>query len=175
MDWATIVRARALGQASDADVKASSVGGEARGLAGVETPTSRPQPNLSRLHGLAAEWAAAYDGLLRAPCPIGWSPRAWAQLLDDMGEFLSAWATPAIALGWSELDLFGVHRAVPRARFDVMGLVPLLDGRRVAAVEQSTAVIRGRGGSDLRFYRRLDDASQAEAVSVLSYPRGPQE
>jgi hypothetical protein len=173
MEWAAIVRVRALELASQTDGKASSAAGESRGSAGVETPTSTPRPNLSTLRGRAAEWATAYLGLLRASYPTGWPPRVWAQLLDDMGDFLSTWATPAIEVGWSELDLFGVHHAVPRARFDVMGLVPLLDGKRVIAMEQSTAVIQGRGGRDLRFYRRLDDASLVEAVSVLSYPQEP--
>jgi hypothetical protein len=171
MEWAAIVRARALEQPSDADAKASSAAGQTH--ASAETPTNRPRPSLLLLNGRAAEWAVAYDRLLGAPCPTGWSPHAWAQLLDDMGGFLSTWATPATELGWSELDLFGVHRAVPRARFDVMGLLPLLDGKRVIAMEQSTAVIQGRGGRDLRFCRRLDGASLVEAVSVLSYPQEP--
>jgi hypothetical protein len=76
-------------------------------------------------------------------------------VLSDAENFLSRWGAAAHALGWTALDLFGVHPTVPAARFDVMGLVLLICGGEVIALTASSATIRRRSGAVLT-YRRGD-------------------
>jgi hypothetical protein len=40
-------------------------------------------------------------------------------------------------MGWTTLDLFGVHPTRPAVRFDVMGLLLLLQGGEVRSVDQA--------------------------------------
>jgi hypothetical protein len=56
-------------------------------------------------------------------------------------------------MGWTALDLFGVHPTRPAVRFDVMGLLLLLHGGEVMALTQEGASIRRPSGAVLRFSR----------------------
>lgn len=77
----------------------------------------------------------------------------WHQLVDNAGVLLSQWAAKAHALGWTTLELFGLHPATPHARFDRMGLVgPLMDNE-VIAITADTATIRTASGATTTFYR----------------------
>ena len=62
-------------------------------------------------------------------------------------DFLNVWAERARALGWTTLDLFGVHPISLNARFDVMGLIPILRGRKVSALAEWTATIDCKSGA----------------------------
>ena len=79
-------------------------------------------------------------------------------------DFLNVWAERARALGWTTLDLFGVHPISLNARFDVMGLIPMLRSRAVTTLTQDSAVIRSRSGAGL-VYRRKPD-SQAVLLTL---------
>jgi hypothetical protein len=83
-------------------------------------------------------------------------------MLSDAESFLSRWGTVAHSLGWTAVDLFGVHPVAPAARFDVMGLFPLLHGGAVIALTEDAATIR-RSSNAILTYRRGD---QAEAVCI---------
>ena len=76
---------------------------------------------------------------------------------------MSDWQTHG--LGWTALDLFGVHPAKPWERLDDMGLVPLLQGRRITALAESWAAISAHGGGEPT-YRRARRASPTEVCLV---------
>ena len=52
-------------------------------------------------------------------------------------------------------DVFGADPMAPAARFDRMGLIPLVNGGAVVAIDATSATIRTRTGGTLR-YRRAD-------------------
>ncbi len=92
------------------------------------------------------------------PCPpgrCGSCPAArWGALREDAYHFLRDHAARAHALGWTALDLFGVHPVKPWVRFDCMGFVPLLNGGKVTALSDTEAVIEKPNGSRVTFYKR---------------------
>jgi hypothetical protein len=56
--------------------------------------------------------------------------------------------------------LFGVHPDAPAARFDVMGLIPILNGATVLTLTDSTATMR-RPSNAILTYRRGGRADAA--------------
>jgi hypothetical protein len=82
------------------------------------------------------------------------------------------WGSQAHDLGWTTLDLFGVHSKTPAARFSCMGLLPLVNGGRVVAITVESAVIERQSGSRLTYTRRPPDA---ECVAVWELPRAQNE
>ena len=123
----------------------------------------------TEIAAMSALRAGAFD-LTRATAPSQWvrglatlepecpapnfSREEWQQLIEDGKAFLAEWDSAAAKLGWSDFDLFGVHPVAPTARYDVMGLIPLMRGSRVVAVDEQSATIRSRRGSLLTYLRR---------------------
>jgi hypothetical protein len=86
--------------------------------------------------------------------PVDWLSREqWHGLISDAESFLSDWGSTAHLLGWTSLDLFGVHPIASAARFDVMGLIPILNGADVLALTSQTATVRRTSGAVLTFRR----------------------
>jgi hypothetical protein len=101
----------------------------------------------------ASEWHAILAEL-RARAPLDWmTPDRWEMLLRDAGRFLDRWSSTARSMGWTTLDLFGVHPTRPAVRFDVMGLLLLLQGSEVVTLTAESASIRRPSGAILRFHR----------------------
>jgi hypothetical protein len=112
-----------------------------------------------------AEWHAILAGLKRRG-PVDWlSHEQWLGLLSDAENFLKRWGSAAHLLGWTSLDLFGVHPVAPAARFDVMGLIPILNGAEVLALTNQTATMR-RVSSAVQTYSR-PKVSGAIVISQL--------
>jgi hypothetical protein len=112
-------------------------------------------------------WA---DGLARLDPgrrPTGFPAPWWCGLIRDAELFLSMWGSQADGLGWTSLDLFGVHPAAPAARFSCTGLLLLLRGGRVIAITADSAVIERQSGARLTYTRRPPDA---ECVAVWELP-----
>jgi hypothetical protein len=101
---------------------------------------------------------------LSRPPETGVSLASWQQLLIDLQVFLNRWGAQAAALGWSTLNLFGVHRSRPLARYDAMGLVLLLDGAQVVAMTEDSAKIRTRTGAIQTYCRRTCDEPGQAAI-----------
>ncbi|WP_448952104.1 hypothetical protein [Labrys neptuniae] len=68
-------------------------------------------------------------------------PRRWERAKLDAVEFLADWGERAAELGWTAQELFGLHPVAPLTRYDVMGLVWLLNGKEVSAIDERTATI----------------------------------
>lgn len=112
-----------------------------------------------------AEWHAILAELERQNSPDWLSPTRWCELLSDAEIFLSRWGNAAHSLGWTALDLFGVHPRAPASRFDVMGLLMLIQAGTVVALTTDAATIRRQTGAVLT-YRRCT-ASGAVLISVV--------
>lgn len=86
--------------------------------------------------------AAALHRLGSIPAPRGINLATWASVVDDAARLArDGWAAQALALGWSELDLFG---AVPDRAGDPNddGLAVKLCGRPVLAICAGFATVR---------------------------------
>lgn len=102
---------------------------------------------------IPSEWHAILAWLKEHERPDWIMPDRWEMLLRDTARFLDRWSSTARAMGWTALDLYGVHPTRPLVRFDVMGLLPLLQGGEVAALTEESASIRRPSGAVLRFPR----------------------
>jgi hypothetical protein len=98
-------------------------------------------------------WIKVFAGLHNMEMPGAFTADRWRHIVDDAEIFLRQWGSTAFQLGWSILDVFGVHPVVPASRFDAMGLVPLLHGNEVIALTGSTATIRAPSKAILTFRR----------------------
>jgi hypothetical protein len=118
------------------------------------TSTDREEPAVAeRSGGVPAEWTKQIALLKSGEPRLGMSPVHWSQFVRDARRFLQEWGAEAARLGWSAEDLFGVHPLAPEARYEVMGIVPLIRGNEVAAISEHRATIRVSGGGLLTYYR----------------------
>ena len=113
----------------------------------------RQGPSEPAASAVPPEWYAILAGLERQECPDWITIDRWRELLSDGDTFLSRWGSAAHSMGWTALDLFGVHPAAPAARFDVMGLLLLTRGGPVVALMADGASIRRPSGALLTWRR----------------------
>jgi hypothetical protein len=128
-EWSHHARASGPGKARE---KQSLTGSGTSGTSG--TTIFAGGEDQSERGGSPAEWHAILGDLEQRTCPDWLSPDRWGAVLSDAENFLSRWGAAAHALGWTALDLFGVHPIAPAARFDLMGLILLLHGSEVVAL-----------------------------------------
>lgn len=119
--------------------------------------------------GIPREWAEGFAHMDTMARPPGIALWRWQQIVDDAGRFLDQWGREAAALGWSPLDVFGVHREAPLARTDRMGLALLIGGGEVTAITCHSATIRTTGGALQSFRRR----PAAEAGQIALWQLSP--
>lgn len=98
-----------------------------------------------------AGWHAILEELKRMQAPDWAGTDRWRQMVEDTEDFLSSWGHAACDLGWTALDLFGVHPVAPGCRYDVIGLTMLLGGGTVFALTEQTAAFRRPSGSNLTY------------------------
>jgi hypothetical protein len=96
--------------------------------------------------------AEAADRLRAYPCPDGFSPARWRCLQDGAVGFAEEWGARALALGWTEAELFAF--AEPFSRVDIQGASWFIGDSNVAAVTADAITLRTESGSTLRLYRR---------------------
>lgn len=102
-----------------------------------------------------ANWTAAIDRAARRGCPPAMADAAWRGLLMDARMTVQNWGSDLITLGWSTLDVFGGPLQPQHRRIDVAGLVVMLRGRPVEAIDRDTALIRATPRDTLTFHRAL--------------------
>jgi hypothetical protein len=106
-----------------------------------------------------AGWHAISEEMKQLPAPEWVGVDRWFEMIEDADAFLSSWSNAARDLGWTALNLFGVHAVAPGARYDVMGLVAVLRGGTVSALTDRTAAIRQPSGSTLTYTRAKTDGA----------------
>lgn len=118
--------------------------------------------------GAPRTWAEALARLDPARPPADMPPHRWMQFIDDCGRFLDAgWAARAAALGWGPLDLFGCDRERPFARLDRAGLLWLLNGRKLIALSEMTAIIETATGARQTYDHGANIQSQPAFDEIL--------
>ena len=98
---------------------------------------------------------AAVFAALEQRCPDYVDQNRWDQAVVDGRRFLAKWGDQATALGWTAQELFGLHDPPPNphpsydrlARYDVKGLVWVLEGLSLVAMTETTASIRTKTGA----------------------------
>ncbi len=131
---------------------------------------TRPVARVVLLHcppGVPEAWTQGVADLLAMAQPASCPAERWKALREDAYTFLRDHAARAHKLGWTVLDLFGVHPVKPWVRFDCMGLVPLLNGARVTALSDIEAVIEKPSGARLTYRRCGQVPSEARPVWSL--------
>jgi len=89
---------------------------------------------------------------LRLMTPLeSFGAEVWRHLLLDAETFFQRWSAQAQLLGWSDVELLGVHPCAPAARYDAMGLVLLIKRGEVIELQGQCATIRSQGGSLLAY------------------------
>ena len=80
-------------------------------------------------------WAEAFNRLSThaPPCP-GFRGDEWSDVHASAKDFLANYAQRAFALGWTGLDLFGVHPKVGATRADCCGALMVSTGALVTGV-----------------------------------------
>ena len=75
------------------------------------------------------------------------------RIVEVAGKFIDTWASKAHALGWTTMEVFGIHRDAPMARYGCMGLVFCLVDPDVTLVSIDTemGVIRTSAGARKTF------------------------
>jgi hypothetical protein len=138
------------------------------GTAGTSGTTNFEQgPALGLPGKCPPEWYAILAEL-KARNPVEWlSAQRWCEVVSDVEIFLSRWGNAAHQLGWTALDLFGVHPMAPASRFDMMGLVLLIDGGEVVTLTSNSATIRRMSGTFLTF-RKSDQAGAVLLSEIRS-------
>jgi hypothetical protein len=137
---------------------------------GGTTGTTKSKSTLALPIGLPAEWLEGLSQLQTvSPHPAyGWDH--WHQLTRDAERFLLDRGERAAELGWTTLDLFGVHPAAPTARYDAMGLLPLIIGKSVVSLTERSATIRGPSGNCLSYVR----GARAGGVPIWTIGTNPE-
>jgi hypothetical protein len=97
-------------------------------------------------------WCQGSVRLTSMSLPAGIPEDRWQLFLDDCWRFMNTWASTAAKLGWKPADLFGVGRTGPTKRVDLAGVLWLLEGREIAAIERHGIAIRCASGS-IQTYR----------------------
>jgi hypothetical protein len=104
--------------------------------------------------GVPRKWAEGYVALCAMRSPPGFTLQRWQQIVDGVGEFIDRWAVKACECGWSDLEVFGCYDTRPDRRFDAMGLVLLLDRRKIVGIDVDGADLEFQDGVRHRFRRK---------------------
>ena len=120
---------------------------------GENLPAEPAFATLATLASLPGVMAAGLSALNETQPPVGVPADAWAEVVSDAQRLVSeGWASTALSLGWSALDLFG---AVTDKQGDPAadGLAVKLSGRKVLAICASFATVADANGGRTYLYR----------------------
>jgi hypothetical protein len=120
--------------------------------------------------GAPRTWAEALARLDPNSPPHDVPLARWQQFIEDCESFRRlGWANLAEASGWGPLDLFGCDRERPLARYDHMGLLWMMQGRKLVALTAHTATIDTLTGALQTYPRRPVDSDRV----VLAWELAP--
>jgi len=141
-------------------------------------PSGSPPKNRAR-HTLVVEHEdndprACADGVARLDpekTPGDVPLAQWRRFIEDARRFFDGpFCAVAVALGWGALDLFGCNRVRPHARIDQLGLLWLLNGRRLVALTAMTGVIETENGARQTFTRKPSETGRVFAWELEPNP-----
>ncbi|KQP40738.1 hypothetical protein ASF49_20430 [Methylobacterium sp. Leaf104] len=93
-------------------------------------------PKLKLVPADAKIWREAFLNLRSSvvPCP-GFTLQSWGGAHEACVDFLDRWADEAVALGWTTLEVFGVHPEIGTIPVDFCGAM-VLSAERVSGVSE---------------------------------------
>jgi hypothetical protein len=111
---------------------------------------------------------------LESGCPDLVPVARWQLAVEDGRGFLARWGEQAEALGWTGRDLFGLpappakpHPSYSRlSRYDEIGLIWLLCGRKVVALTDATAAIENPTAA-ITVFRRFNKSGLGPVGACL--------
>lgn len=109
--------------------------------------------------GVVGDVLLRIERMEQARRPEGYSEARWFTLLKDMRAFAERWLETALASGWTMLDLFGSPADTQAHRWDLTGLVLMLDGREIAEISADRITVSNRLGPPNTFYRQSPGCS----------------
>ncbi len=121
----------------------------------------------SPLGGLPLELVAGLERLAGMPPPDSFDAVRWRDCVHCALDFAENWAAKALALGWTPIELFGLHPAAPDARLDARGVAFALGVEdRVTAITAGQISVAGRNGARLSL-RRPNEPGAVLAWCIL--------
>jgi hypothetical protein len=73
--------------------------------------------------------------------PAGFGPDRWQRVIDGACVFADMWGKLALDLGWTEMELWALHKVAPATRVDCKGLALSLEGAEVVGLDETKAII----------------------------------
>lgn len=112
-----------------------------------------------RFRGLPAACAAGLVRLSDMATPSITRPEVWMPIVSDALRLATdGWAAQALALGWTELDLWGCSPVCGgNAAHD--GLAVWIDGRRPLLIDETSCMVEAGPGAHAIFNRRRSAGS----------------
>lgn len=104
---------------------------------------------------IPAEWREGYSTFSTMTRLEGFPDHQWRRAIEDGRIFLLRWGAEAFRLGWTATDLFGASAAAPWPRVGMLGLVPLLNGDPVVALDADAATIKTKSDARLVYRRHI--------------------
>ncbi|MEH6476221.1 MAG: hypothetical protein V7727_11055 [Sneathiella sp.] len=109
--------------------------------------TSQKEYRTDGKHAVPDGWIEGYQKLTSDHCPQTITAHRWQQYIQDAATFMCCWSEKAHALGWTAIEVFGMHPLAPANRPDAAGLVWLLNGNEIAAITTDKAIIKTKSGN----------------------------
>lgn len=113
-----------------------------------------------------AEWVLGVLWINSMPAPRAFPERRWIQFQADAVIFASSWGRQAIDAGWKAAELFGLSSGAPWYNWRGFGVIPMLNGSTITAIDANIITITTETGATQRYRRRStwDDAVPAWAL-----------
>ena len=105
------------------------------------------------LSTVPADWIAGVASLDAGSPPPPVRPEHWSAFVIAAKRFLDSWATKAIDLGWTDLDLFGADASCPEIAWLNSGLLWSSPNHSILDLRDDRAILRTLNGSPQTFYR----------------------
>src|SRR5262249_35853449 len=113
-------------------------------------------------------WAEGFARLDPDRPPLDVPLGRWRCFVNDVGVFLdSPFCAVAASLGWGPDDLFGCDGDRPFARNARVGLLWLLNGNKLIALSESTAMVSTGDGARLIWRCRSADPGRVLAWELM--------
>src|SRR3984957_12811181 len=107
----------------------------------------------SLLSAVPADWIAGVASLDAESRPPPVRPEQWSAFVIAAKLFLDSWATKAIDLGWTDLDVFGTDSGHPEIAWLNSGLLWSSPNHSILDLRADRAILRTPNGSLQTFYR----------------------
>lgn len=104
--------------------------------------------------GCPFEWALGVVSLQNMPAPTNFPECRWGQFQADAVAFAGSWSQQSFDAGWTAVELFGLSSTIPWYNWGSFGVVPMLNGHAISAIDADVITITTKTGAVQRHRRR---------------------